>query len=265
MSGRSKTVEQKELYMSEKKNGALARTAAATAGVSERTGRRMEHDSDWRGVGQRPKRTYKTRIDPFAAVWDSEMVPLLITAPQLQAQTLLRNVQADHPGAFPDSLLRTLQRRVRLWRAKDGPDTVLCFPQQAIPGQQALFDFTVMDSLQITLAGEPFPHRLGHIRLRWSGFAYAEVIVGGESFTAVASTMRHGLECFGGAPETIRTDSLSAAYRNLRMEDARVDAEQDITQAYDDFCTHYGMKPTRNNLGVSHENGAIERYTSDRP
>lgn len=258
MSGRSKTVEQKELYMLEKNNGALARTAAATAGVSERTGRRMEHDPDWRAAGQRSKRKYRTRGDPFEAVWETEIVPLLMTAPQLQAQTLLRNLQADHVGEYPDSLLRTLQRRVRLWRATDGPDKIVCFPQQTIPGQQALCDFTVMDDLEITIAGQSFPHRLNHVRLRWSGFAYAEVIVGGESFTALASGMRHALECFGGVPETMRTDSLSAAYKNLRKEDARVDAEQDITQAYDDFCTQYGMKPTRNNLGVSHENGAIE-------
>ncbi|SAL69161.1 integrase catalytic region [Caballeronia humi] len=57
----------------------------------------------------------------------------------------------------------------------------------------------------------------------------------------------------GGAPREHRSDSLSAAFRNL---DA--DARKDLTTRYDALCAHYGMQPTRNNRGVAHENGSIE-------
>ena len=58
---------------------------------------------------------------------------------------------------------------------------------------------------------------------------------------------------WAGVPEQHRSDSLSAAFRNL---DA--DAREDLTKRYEAFCAHYGMTPTRNNPGVSHENGSIE-------
>jgi hypothetical protein len=57
----------------------------------------------------------------------------------------------------------------------------------------------------------------------------------------------------GGAPREHRSDSLSAAFRNL--DEA---AGEDLTRRYDALCAHYGMQPTRNNRGVAHENGAIE-------
>lgn len=57
----------------------------------------------------------------------------------------------------------------------------------------------------------------------------------------------------GGAPQEHRSDSLSAAFRNLERE-----ARDDLTTRYDALCAHYGMQPTRNNRGVAHENGSIE-------
>jgi len=243
--------------MSARKQGTSQRLAAAQAGMSERTGRRIE-GGDWCAAGQGPKRDYVTRADPFAAVWESEVVPLLQAAPTLQAQTILYDLQRRYPGAFPLTQLRTLQRRVRHWRATRGPDQVICFPQQALPGQQALCDFTDMNQLGILIAGAAFPHRLIHVRLRWSGFAYVEVVQGGESFTALASGVRHALELFGGVPATLRTDSLSAAYRTGTQENHAAGAASELTHGYAEFCAQYGMKPTRNNTGVSHENGGIE-------
>lgn len=57
----------------------------------------------------------------------------------------------------------------------------------------------------------------------------------------------------GGAPAEHRSDSLSAAYKNL---DA--DAQRDFTRSYVELCRHYGMLATRNNRGEAHENGSIE-------
>ena len=86
-----------------------------------------------------------------------------------------------------------------------------------------------------------------------SGFEHAHVILGGESYVALAEGLQNALWAVGGAPRLHRSDSLSAAFRNLDA-DARVD----LTRRYDALCEHYAMEPTRNNRGVAHENGAIE-------
>jgi len=117
----------------------------------------------------------------------------------------------------------------------------------------ALSDFTDMADLGVTIAGVALDHRLYHFLLAWSGFEHAHVILGGESYVALAEGLQNALWALGGSPAEHRSDSLSAAFRNL---DA--DARADLTLRYDALCEHYGMTPTRNNRGVAHENGAIE-------
>jgi hypothetical protein len=60
-------------------------------------------------------------------------------------------------------------------------------------------------------------------------------------------------EGLGGSPAAHRSDSLSAAFRNL---DA--DSRADLTRRYEALCGHYRMEPTRNNRGEAHENGSVE-------
>jgi hypothetical protein len=127
------------------------------------------------------------------------------------------------------------------------------FRQQHEPGVMGISDFTDMRSAGITIAGVPLEHRLYHFRLVYSGFEYVHVIVGGESFVALAEALQNALWSAGGVPREHRTDSLSAAFRNLSREQS-----EDLTQRYEALCAHYGMTPTRNNPGEAHENGAIE-------
>lgn len=110
-----------------------------------------------------------------------------------------------------------------------------------------------MGDLGVCVAGHPLDHRLYHFRMVWSGFEHAHVILGGESYVALAEGLQNALWALGGAPTEHRSDSLSAAFRNL---DAG--ARQDLTRRYDALCEHYGMTPSRNNRGVAHENGSIE-------
>lgn len=70
---------------------------------------------------------------------------------------------------------------------------------------------------------------------------------------ALAEGLQNALWSAGGAPHQHRSDSLSAAYRNLDQ-----DAKLDLTKRYEALCAHYRMAPTRNNRGVAHENGSIE-------
>ncbi len=80
-------------------------------------------------------------------------------------------------------------------------------------------------------------------------------MLGGESFTALACGLQNALWALGGAPAEHRSDSLSAAFRNLDRDTA-----QDQTRRYEALCSHYGMQATRNNPGIAHENGSIETH-----
>jgi hypothetical protein len=144
---------------------------------------------------------------------------------------------------------------VRDWRALHGQERDVIFRQAPEPGRMALSDFTDAAELAVTIAGQPFPHRLYHFVLAYSGWEHVAVVLGGESFTALAENLQNALWTLGGVPHEHRTDSLSAAYRNLDCA-----AAEDITRRYEAFCAHYGMAASRNNPGEAHENGSVEAH-----
>jgi hypothetical protein len=225
--------------------------AAAKAGVSERSARRIESLESL--PSQRPPREWRTRLDPLADVWEAELLPLLQTSPHLSAVTLLEELQRRYPGDYGSSTLRTLQRRLRQWRATHGRERNVFFAQDHPPGRQGLSDFTDAGDLGVTITGVPFPHRLYQYALAHSGWRSADVVEGGESFQALSAGLQRALWRLGGAPEEHRTDSLSAAFKNLSDLERR-----EWTSRYAALCAHYGMRPSRNNPGESHENGSIE-------
>jgi len=224
--------------------------AAAKAAFSGATAYRFEADP------QPPSRKAKTRDrrrpDPLADIFDAEIVPLLKAAPGLRAVAIFEEMRRRHPE-LPDGVRRTMERRIRGWRSVHGADREVIFRQIHEPGRMGLSDFTDMADLEVTIAGTSLDHRLYHFRLVYSGFEHAHVILGGESYVALAEGLQNALWAVGGAPREHRSDSLSAAFRNL---DAA--ARDDLTVRYDGLCAHYGMEPTRNNRGVAHENGSIE-------
>jgi transposase InsO family protein len=251
MSGSRITMQQVRLYMNSRKQGRTQGQASAKAGVSERSARRIE-DGRISVLGNN-ERHWRTRTDAFAEVWDSEVVALLEKQPRLDATTLFEELQDRHPGQFGNGKKRTFQRRVKAWKALHGPAKEVMFRQVQEPGRQGLSDFTELKDTVVTIAGEPLAHRLFHFRLAYSGWSHVEVVLGGESFSALAEGLQEALWRLGGAPLEHRTDSLSAAYKNLSAE-----AREDLTERYEALCAHYGMAATRNNRGVSHENGAVE-------
>src|SRR6202158_2776059 len=245
------------------KEGYSQAAAAVRSGFSERTGRRVGTDPVLPSQQDRTRR-YRTRQDPFAEVWREELVPMLQAIPSLRATTLLEELQRHHPGRYPDRLLRSLPRRVAHWRAAPGParggapggargapEGEPIFRQEHPPGLQALSDFTDGSGLGVMLGGEPFAHLLYHFWLAYSGWQYVKAICGGESFTALTEGLQEALWQLGGVPREHRTDRLSAAYRNLATKD-------DEAARYAEFCRHYDMEPSRNNAGVSHENGSVD-------
>jgi transposase InsO family protein len=250
MPGRHVTDRQVRRYMDARKAGHTQAVAAAQAGFSESTGRRFEKTPILPSQRRGP-RQYRTRADPFAEVWRTDIVPLLERIPAVRATTVLEELQRRHPGRFADRLLRSRQRRIAQWRATEGPERELAFRQEHPPGHQALSDFTHADGFEVTIAGMPFPHLLYHFWLAFSGWEHVRAIQGGESFTALTEGLQEALWQLGGVPHEHRTDRLSAAYRNLSNV-------EDEARGYAAFCRHYGMEPTRNNAGQSHENGAVE-------
>jgi len=224
--------------------------AAAKAGFSTATAYRLEADPRLPSQNN-PPRT-RRRPDPLAGIFDEEVVPVLENAPGVRAVTIFEELMRRHPE-LPAKVRRTLERRVRAWRAVHGPEQEVMFRQVHQPGRLGLSDFTDMSDLAVMVGGVALEHRLYHFRLVYSGFEHAHVVLGGESFVALGEGLQNALWALGGAPAEHRTDSLSAAFKNLDQA-----ARDDVTRRYEALCGHYGMTPSRNNRGVAHENGSIE-------
>lgn len=224
--------------------------AAAKAGFATASGYRFEHDP--RMPSQKTALRGRRRPDPLGEAWDSEVVPLLKSTPGLRPVAIFDEIRRRHPE-IGTGIRRTLERRIRTWRALHGAERDVIFRQEHPPGRLGLSDFTDLRDRGVRVAGVPLDHRLYHFRLAFSGWEHAHVVLGGESFVALAEGLQNALGALGRAPLQHRSDSLSAAFRNL--DD---DTRQDQTRRYEALCAHYGMEPTRNNRGVAHENGSIE-------
>jgi hypothetical protein len=153
--------------------GKSQEAAAAAAGMSVRTARQWEF-SESLPSASKAARSWRTREDPFDGVWDEEIVPLLARDDErvLQATTLFELLESRHPGRFAPGQLRTLQRRLRDWRAVQGPDREVFFEQVHPPGREAQLDFTHATELGVRIGGEPFEHLLFEFVLSFSGWRY---------------------------------------------------------------------------------------------
>ena len=172
---------------------------------------------------------------------------------KLQATVLLEWLDERHSGRFNASHLRTLQRRIRDWRALNGPEREVYFEQEHPPGREAQMDFTHCDSLEVTIGGEPFAHMLFEFILSCSGWRYAQ-ICHSETFAALRSGLQGALWELGAVPEVVRSDNLSAATHKLKDSKGR-----DFNERYRTILDHYGLKATRTNPRSSHENGVAEQ------
>jgi hypothetical protein len=247
--GRHVNDHQMRFFMKHRQNDPVP-LAAAKSGFSQATGYRLGLNPLL--PSQRDRERGRRRPDPLADIFDAEIVPLLQAAPGLRTVAIYEEMCRRHPD-LDRGIRRTMERRIRTWRAIHGADQEVIFRQVHEPGRMGLSDFTDMGDIDVQIAGVPLDHRLYHFRLMWSGFEHAHVILGGESYVALAEGLQNALWAVGGAPREHRSDSLSAAFRNLDK-----DARADLTTRYNALCEHYGMAPTRNNRGIAHENGGIE-------
>ena len=223
--------------------------AAAKAGMDEKTARK------YLASGQLPSQskkehTWRTREDPFEEEWE-EIREKLAFNQGLESKTLFESLQREKPGKFSDGQLRTLQRRIKIWRATEGPGKEIFFPQQHYPGELCASDFTNMKSLAVTIGREVFEHLVYHFVLTYSNWETGTICFS-ESYESLSEGVQNALWELGGVPEKHRTDRLSAAvHKECNPEE--------FTQRYRELLGHYGMKGERINAGEAHENGDIEQ------
>ena len=197
----------------------------------------------------RPERTWRTRPDPYESVWP-EVEGILKRSPTVEATTVFDHLNRVHEGKFEEGQLRTLQRHIKQWRARNGELKEVMFPQRHEPGHQAQSDFTFMNSLGMTIAGQPFPHLLYHFVLTYSNWETTTLCFS-ESFESLTLGVQNAIWELGAVPAEHRTDRLSAAVNNLK--------KGVFTRRYQTLLDHYGMKWSRTQAGKAHENGDVEQ------
>jgi len=243
------TDEQVKRLMKVKRDGKTQAVAAARAGMCAKTARRYLRAGTLPSQMKQPH-PWRTREDPFAAVWP-DMEELLRAAPTLEAKTLFEDLQRRSPGQFQDGQLRTLQRRVKAWRAQGGPEQEVFFDQVHEPGALSESDFTHATELGVTLEGQVFEHLVYHFVLPYSNWETGSVCFA-ESFESLAQGLSRALTQLGGVPVAHQTDRLTAAVVNLKDRDH-------FTQRYADLLHHYGLEGRRIQAGRANENGDVEQ------
>lgn len=203
----------------------------------------------------KPGRHWRTHQDAFESVWDNLIVPILRDDEEgiLDATALFEWLQSQRPGEFHDSKLRTLQRRVRDWRALEGPAKDVIFPQEHVPGRRCQIDFTPANELNVTIGGVPFCHMFFECILCFSGRRHVD-LARSETFEALFTGIQRAFQSFGGSPREAQTDRMSAATHQLKDED-----KFELTEAYKKFLDHYKVDGRFIGARKPNENGCVER------
>ena len=190
----------------------------------------------------------RTRIDPYADVWDTDILPLLKVDAhgKLYARTILEELMEKYPNRFSMSQLRTIERRIKEWRAEHGMGPEAYIPQEHLPGLEAQVDFTSGTSLGVTIRRQAYPHKLGQFTLSYSKGRYAHPTTE-ETFPAVLHLIQAALQNLGGAPKAIRSDGVPSCIQNGKP-----------IHEYRDFLSHYGMRASVINAYRPNENGIVE-------
>jgi hypothetical protein len=238
----------KEVRLNLNREASLLR-AAMKAGMDRKTARK------YRDLGQLPSEartphTWRTRPDPLSDVWPA-LAELLQREPGLQAKTLVDWLQREHPGQDWQRQRRTVERRVRQWRAEHGPAKEIYFSQVHEPGRLGSSDFSHMDELGVTIQGQPFAHMVYHFVLTFSNWEHVTLCFS-ESFASLSVGMQNAFWELGAVPERHRTDRMTLAVHH------EGNPEQ-YTARYQALMGHYGVTPEATNAYSGHENGDCEQ------
>jgi hypothetical protein len=231
--------------------------ASMRAGMDRKTGRKYV------AAGQLPSemvkdREWRTREDPFADHW-AEVEALLVETPSLEAKTLFEHLVEKYPDRYEPGQLRTLQRRMKVWRAARGPDKEVVLAQQHRAGEAAQTDFTWTTELAITIAGQLFAHMLCVFTLPYSNWRWATVCLS-ESIAAIRKGVQRALFQLGRVPSYHQTDNSTAATH--RIPDGKsvvvADGRRPFNDEYVAIMRHFGMTPRTTEVGEKEQNGDAE-------
>jgi hypothetical protein len=224
--------------------------AADAAGISVKTARKYLRSGKLPSQCK-PEHTWRTREDPFATDWVYIEKMLLESGSSLQVKSIFEHLQFEHSGRYSNGQLRTLQRRVKVWKALKGPSKEVFFPQNYSPAQWSCSDFTSMNKLGITISGQLFKHLVYHFVLCYSNWQSCRVCYS-ESFESLSLGIQDALWRLGGVPFYHRSDNLTSAVNKVGNPDV-------FTAGYRALAGHYGFKAVKTNIRSPHENGDVEK------
>ena len=231
--------------------------AAMKAGMDRKTARKYVAEGKLPSEMTK-ERDWRTREDPFAEHWP-DVEALLKEAPGLEAKTLFEVLQEKHPERYEDGQLRTLQRRVRQWRAERGPEQEVVLAQRHRPGEAAQTDFTSTGELGVTVAGQAFVHLLCVLVLPYSNWQWATVCLS-ESLAALRRGVQRALFQLGRVPQFHQTDNSTAATH--RIPDGKAERiegrKRPFNEDYLALMRHLGMTPRTTEVGAKEQNGDVE-------
>jgi hypothetical protein len=235
--------------------------AAMRAGMDRKTGRKYAAGGKLPSELATP-RDWRTHEDAFLEHWP-ELEAMLSDAPALEAKTLFEVLKDRAPGRYEEGQLRTLQRRVKAWRAERGPDKDVVLAQRHRPGEAAQTDFTWATELAVTIAGELFVHMLCVFVLPYSNWRWASVCLS-ESIASMRHGVQRALFQLGRVPEWHQTDNSTAATHRIPSgkgvvaEGVEGSGKRPFNEDYLAIMRHFSMKARTTEVGAKEQNGDVE-------
>jgi len=227
--------------------GNTLKESAAKAGIDPKTARKyLTSDTS----SQTTIHTWKTRKDPFEEVWP-ELENMLSLQPGLEAKTLFFHLLEKYPGQYQEGQLRSLQRKVKKWKALKGESKEVYFAQIHHPGDLCSSDFSHMDELKVTIQGHPFSHLIYHFVLTYSNWESVSICYS-ENLESLSEGLQNALWQLGGSPARHRTDRLTAAMSNFANQPK-------FGARYQAILDHYGMTGEKTQASHPNENGDVEQ------
>lgn len=223
--------------------------AANRAGMSRNTARKYLNEGKLPSELKKP-RSWRTRKDAFEEDWPA-IEQQLQDNPEFEAKTIFEDLVEKDPERYDAGQLRTLQRRVKQWRATEGPNKEVFFPQCHRPGEAMQTDFTWGKELGVIIGGMPFSHLLCHPVLPYSNWEWVTVCRS-ESLAALKKGLQEALFRLGRVPMYHQTDNSTAATHDLSS------GKRVFNVDYLKLVQHFGMEARTIAIGAKEQNGDVE-------
>lgn len=232
--------------------------AAMRAGMDPKTARKYVRGGKLPSELVAP-RDWRTHEDAFLEHWP-ELEAMLAESPAFEAKTLFEVLVGKYPGRYEEGQLRTLQRRVKSWRAERGPDKDVVLAQLHRPGEAAQTDFTWTTELAITIAGELFVHMLCVFVLPYSNWRWASICLS-ESIASIRHGVQRALFQLGRVPLYHQTDNSTSATHRIpagKKVTGEGSGKRPFNEDYLAIMRHFGMTARTTEVGAKEQNGDVE-------